>query len=70
MVIFIAIFVMEHHWKNLSSPRGDSKPASLVSVDRHMLGARPSNIPKKRMHHAQSQATLSLPFVQMLILTP
>ena len=41
------------------------EPASLVSVNRHAICSRPWHIPKKRMH----QTTLSLPLVQMLILT-
>ena len=47
LIIYIAIFVMEHHWKNLLATWG-LEPASPVSVvNRHALSSRPSCIPKK-----------------------
>ena len=46
LIIFIALFVMEHHWKNISWPHGDLNPRRWCqSTD--ILATWPSHIPKK-----------------------
>ena len=66
---YVAIFVMEHHWKNLLATWG-LEPASPVSVvNRHALSPRPSCIPKKKDASSQELSNTVFPIRPMSILT-
>ena len=45
---------MKHHLKIPHLATWGLKPASLVSVNRHAIAIKPSHVPKKGMHQAQS----------------